>query len=138
MTDLVAEASVFDIGLFSMPGHSVQRRFVLPNKFFEYVAAGLALCVSDLEEMQRLVARHDLGVLISGDTPAAIAEAIGKLDRAAILHFRQNAAKASQELCWERECEKFLKLCDSTVQETAKALSVSTKTLARKRSKTSL
>jgi glycosyltransferase involved in cell wall biosynthesis len=115
MTDLVAAASTFDIGLFSMPGHSVQSRFVLPNKFFEYVAAGLALCVSDLQEMQRLVVQYDMGALITGDSPSDIAQAIGKLDRVALVRFKNNAAKAAQELCWEREREKFLALCDALV-----------------------
>lgn len=115
MTDLVAAASAYDIGLFSMPGQSVQNRFVLPNKFFEYIAAGLAICVSDLREMQRLVERHQLGVLIAGDDPADIAAAILKLDRAAIERFKTNAAAAARELCWERESEKFVHLCDEAV-----------------------
>jgi glycosyltransferase involved in cell wall biosynthesis len=116
MTDLVAAASTYDIGLFSMPGHSVQSRFVLPNKFFEYITAGLALCVSDLQEMQRLTMRYDIGALIKGDTPADIADAIRRLDRPAILRFKNNAAQAAQDLCWEREREKLLKLCDELVQ----------------------
>jgi len=53
-----------DVGLFVQPDLSPQKRFTLPNKFFEYVAAGLALVVSDLPEMRALVAEHDLGVLV--------------------------------------------------------------------------
>jgi glycosyltransferase involved in cell wall biosynthesis len=115
MTDLVAAASAFDIGLFSMPAHSVQGRFVLPNKFFEYTGAGLALCVSDLPEMRRLLLHYGLGELITGDTPADIAAAISKLDRDAILQARKNAVEAARELCWERERERFLALCREAI-----------------------
>jgi glycosyltransferase involved in cell wall biosynthesis len=111
MTDLVSAASAFDIGLFSMPAHSVQGRFVLPNKFFEYIGAGLALCVSDLPEMRRIVMERELGELIVGDRPADIAAAVTRLDREAILRARTKSVTAARELCWERERERFLELC---------------------------
>ena len=62
MTALVREAAAFDIGFFALPGHSRHNEFALPNKFFEYIMAGLALCVTDLPEMARLIRRHMLGV----------------------------------------------------------------------------
>jgi hypothetical protein len=61
MTDLVREAAAFDVGLFALPRHSNHNRYALPNKFFEYSMAGLALCVSDLPEMGALVRRDQLG-----------------------------------------------------------------------------
>ena len=61
---IVPAANRADIGYFVHLDTSPQRRFVLPNKFFEYVMAGLALCVSDLPEMARLVRQYDMGVLV--------------------------------------------------------------------------
>jgi hypothetical protein len=55
MTALVREAAEFDLGFFALPKSSRHNEFALPNKFFEYVMAGLALCVSDLPEMARLI-----------------------------------------------------------------------------------
>ena len=55
MTALVHEAAPFDVGFFALPGHSRHNEFALPNKFFEYVMAGLALCATDLPEMARLI-----------------------------------------------------------------------------------
>jgi glycosyltransferase involved in cell wall biosynthesis len=117
MTELVAAASLYDVGLFSLPGHSLQNRYVLPNKFFEYVCAGLSLCVSDLPEMRRLVIEHGLGELIPGDAPEDIAQAIGKLDRAMIERYRGNARAAAHVLSWEREKKRFLELCDETMRQ---------------------
>lgn len=108
MTQLVREAMPFDIGFFALPGHSRHNDFALPNKFFEYAMAGLALCVSDLPEMAGLVRRYDLGVLIPSVDPAAIANAINGLTRETIDAFKRNALKAASELCWEKESVRML------------------------------
>lgn len=109
MVDLVREAAEFDIGLFALPGHSLHNRYALPNKFFEYTMAGLALCISDLPEMARLLRHYDLGRLISGMEPQAIATAINSLNRNAIATYKRNALAAAQELNWERESEKMVR-----------------------------
>ena len=114
MVDLVTAASESDIGLFALPGHSVQNAYALPNKFFEYVMAGLALCVSDLPEMSRLVSRYELGHVMSGTGPVAIAAAINAFDVAQIDVAKKNARKAAIELCWEAE-QKILLACVAEV-----------------------
>jgi glycosyltransferase involved in cell wall biosynthesis len=103
MTELVREASAFDVGLFALPGTSRHNEFALPNKFFEYAMAGLALCVSDLPEMARLIRQYAMGVTIPAVAPAAIAGAINRLDRDTIDRCKRHALMAARELCWERE-----------------------------------
>ena len=108
MTSLVAEATGFDIGFFTLPGHSRHNQFALPNKFFEYVMAGLALCVSELPEMARLMGEYQLGVLIPSLDPAAVAAAINGLDRERIDTYKRNALAAAEELCWEQESARMV------------------------------
>ena len=119
MTELVEEATAFDIGFFALPGHSRHNEFALPNKFFEYVMAGLALCVSDLPEMARLVRQHRLGVLVPSLDPAAIAAAINALDRERIDACKLNALAAAGELCWERESTRLIEAYRAVMPETA-------------------
>ena len=88
---------------FALPGHSLHNAFALPNKFFEYVMAGLALCVSDLPEMTRLVRHHDLGRTIPAVSADFIATAINAFDAASIDRCKRNSLAAAQRLCWERE-----------------------------------
>jgi glycosyltransferase involved in cell wall biosynthesis len=104
-----------DIGFFVQPDLSPQKRFTLPNKFFEYVTAGLALCVSDLPEMARLVHEHELGQLVPDASPDAIAEAINSLDRAAIDRYKRNSLEAAKVLDWNLEKEVMLGLYDRLV-----------------------
>jgi glycosyltransferase involved in cell wall biosynthesis len=107
MVDLVREAARFDVGLFALPGHSKQNLHVLPNKFFEYTMAGLALCVSDLPEMTALLRQHDLGRLIPEVTPQAIAAAVNGFDRAMIEACRRRALEAAKVLNWEAEADRL-------------------------------
>ena len=108
MTALVREAAPFDVGFFALPGHSRHNEFALPNKFFEYVMAGLALCITDLPEMARLIREYDLGVTIAAVEPKAIAAAVNTLDPDRIDRFKRNAVCAARELCWERESERLV------------------------------
>jgi glycosyltransferase involved in cell wall biosynthesis len=115
LVDLVRRASEHDVGLFALPSHSLQNVHVLPNKFFEYMMAGLALCVSDLPEMAPILKRYSLGVLIEAVTPEAIAAAINQMSPAAIDTYKRNALAAAQEFNWENEGQLLLKACDRAV-----------------------
>ncbi len=116
MVDLVREATHFDIGLFALPGHSQQNVHVLPNKFFEYAMAGLAICVSDLPEMTALLRQHDLGRLIPEVTPQAIAAAINGFDRNAVNACKSRALEAAKVLNWEVEADRFFVAIERTVR----------------------
>jgi glycosyltransferase involved in cell wall biosynthesis len=104
-----------DVGFFVQPDISPQKRFTLPNKFFEYVTAGLALCVADLPEMARFVREHDLGVLVPDASPDAISAAINSLDRESIDRYKRNSLEAARVLDWELEKEVMLGLYDGLV-----------------------
>lgn len=120
VTELVAAASAFDIGLFCLPTASLQNQLALPNKLFEYTMAGLALCVSAQPEMARMVQEHDLGVLIPSDTPEAIAAAITSLDTAAIARYQANALRAAQALNWEHEAQTLVSACEALLTHRSK------------------
>ncbi|MBA4219463.1 MAG: hypothetical protein C0458_01915 [Methylobacterium sp.] len=111
VTELVREAAAFDVGLFCLPGSSPQNRLALPNKLFEYIMAGLALCVSAQPEMAATVREHDLGVLINGDTPEAVAAAVNRLDTAGIARYQANALAAARELNWTSEGRVLVEAC---------------------------
>ena len=117
MKDLVRQAAPFDVGLFALPGHSSHNDFALPNKFFEYAMAGLALCISDLPEMSNLVRQYDLGTTFKEVTPEAIADAINGLDRVAIDHYKRQALAAARELCWEHEGQRLMAAYTALMQK---------------------
>ena len=107
---IVPAAHRADVGYFVHLDESPQRRFALPNKFFEYVMAGLALVVSDMPEMARLVREHELGALVPECDEESIARTINALDRDAIDRMKRNSLKAAGELNWDQEKGKMLAL----------------------------
>jgi hypothetical protein len=113
MIRLVQEAASFDVGILALPAHSLHNQYALPNKIFEYAMGGLALCVSDLPEMTRLIQRHDLGRVFQGLSETDIAATINSLDRAAIDRYKRQALAAARELNWEHERAKLISRCES-------------------------
>lgn len=108
---LVASAAEADIGIHVLPGFSHQNSYALPNKLFEYVMAGLAVIVTDLPEMRRIVIDKRVGVLVEEEGPAAIAEAVNAMGHAEIERYRRASLASARDLCWEREKYRFLSVC---------------------------
>jgi glycogen(starch) synthase len=111
--DLVASASTCDIGLNPFVDVCLNTRFALPNKFFEYMMAGLALASSDLVEMRRLTDELGVGVLFPSLAPEAIAGVLdGLLSRPAELDAMRERAwmEARTRFNWETEQERLLGL----------------------------
>jgi glycogen(starch) synthase len=111
--DLVGAASTCDIGLNPFVDVCLNTHFALPNKFFEYMMAGLALASSDLVEMRRLTGELGVGVLFPSLAPEAIAEVLdGLLSRPAELDaMRERAWTAARtRFNWETEQERLLDL----------------------------
>ncbi len=109
MANLVSEAAHFDIGFSALPGSSLNNQYALPNKVFEYIMAGLALCVSSLPEVSRLLDDYRLGVKFDRVQPKVIACAINSLTPSTIDVYKQNALQAARELNWERESMKLIR-----------------------------
>lgn len=115
--EIIPAANRADIGLFVQSDLSPQKRLALPNKFFEYVMAGLALCVADLPEMAALLQRHQLGVLVPDLRPDAVAGAINSLSRDGIMHYKAQALVAARLLNWENEQQIMIALFDELLRE---------------------
>jgi glycosyltransferase involved in cell wall biosynthesis len=120
MIDLVREAAAFDVGLHALPGPSRNNQFALPNKLFEYAMAGLALCVSDLPEMTRIVRKYDLGVTISAVEPEAIATAINRLDRNRVNRYKENSLAAARVLNFETEGGRLVSAAKAALDRSAR------------------
>jgi glycosyltransferase involved in cell wall biosynthesis len=108
MTDLIRTAAAADIGLLALPASSRHNLHALPNKIFEYIMAGLALCISDLPDMAQVVREHALGRLIEAVTPEGIARAVNSFDAAEIRACRARSRTAALALNWDAECRTLV------------------------------
>ncbi|MEL0626278.1 glycosyltransferase [Salinibacterium amurskyense] len=95
----------FDIGVFWIPPTHTNARYTLPNKFFDYVQARLAIAVGPSIEMQQLVDSKDLGVVSSGFDVAECVASIRSLTAADIAATKSRVDAASRELSFEHDGE---------------------------------
>lgn len=112
MTELVPLAARCDVGLNPFISNCLNTQFALPNKFFEYMMAGLALASSDLVEMRRLTKQLDIGILFDSESPEAIAGGLRNVlaDPHGLDTLRRNAyLRARDEYNWETEQERMLR-----------------------------
>ncbi len=65
-----------DVGVFCMPPININARYALPNKFFDFVQARLAVGVGPAEEMARLTEKLGLGVVSTDFSEASFTEAL--------------------------------------------------------------
>ena len=109
-----------DIGLnVASPDYSLNVRYFLPNKLFEYLMAGLPVLTSPLEAMVDVVKTHDVGQVLSSLAPADIGEAINRMlaDPVGLAHQRSNALEAARnDFYWEKESLRLIHLYRSILQ----------------------
>jgi glycosyltransferase involved in cell wall biosynthesis len=106
---LLAVTAEADVGVSLLQDTCENHRLALPNKVFEYIAAGVPVVVSDLPELGRLVAQHGIGWTVDPGDPEAVAEvlrrALAARDDGAL---RAAVGRAAAALTWERESERLL------------------------------
>jgi len=109
---LPARTASATLGLIAYSTVSLNFRFALPNKFFEYLMAGVPVLSSALPEVANLIEKYRVGHIVDPCTPERIAEAINDLlgNPALIADLRENALEAARSLHWGEEEKKLLGL----------------------------
>lgn len=59
--ELAGTLNAYDVGVYQLPPATTNQRLALPNKFFDFVQARLALVFGPSIEISQLVQHHDLG-----------------------------------------------------------------------------
>ncbi|MGD9702338.1 MAG: glycosyltransferase family 4 protein [Acidimicrobiia bacterium] len=109
LTEMVSIAARSDIGIFAHQPNGRQASLALPNKLFEYMMAGLAVCVSDMPSMREVVEEAGAGVLIPAPYGVSeIASAIEQLEASDIVAFKRAALAAARHLNWEHESQGYV------------------------------
>jgi glycosyltransferase involved in cell wall biosynthesis len=105
-----AANSTADIGIHPMPAVTRHSQFGMPNKFFEYTMAGLALCVVAGTELSDVVEEYGNGVSLPSVDAQGIARTINALDGASTAAYKRKSLEAARQLSWEREQQRLASL----------------------------
>jgi glycosyltransferase involved in cell wall biosynthesis len=106
--ELVGTIRSASVGLALIQPVCLSYRMSLPNKVFEYVAAGLPVLGSDLPAISALVNDHGIGLLARPGEVEDVAAKLGEmLDPARNAAFREATRQAAGELHWDREAVRL-------------------------------
>lgn len=92
-------------------------RFALPNKFFDYINAGIPVLSSRATEIQLLIKKYQIGEFIENFGPHEIAARILEIEKNKEIYdlWKHNTKAASEELNWENEEEILVNFMNNLV-----------------------
>jgi glycosyltransferase involved in cell wall biosynthesis len=113
--EVVSQMREGHIGIYLMENTGLCHYLALPNKLFQYICAGLPVVVSNFPEMKRIIEKYRVGITVSPDNLEEVAKSIRSIieDKKRYDEYRSNCIKAIEELNWNVEKEKFIKVVDS-------------------------
>ena len=117
--DVVAACRGADAGIWTLAAICRNFELALPNKVFEYLAAGLPILVAHHPEPKRIVDEYQCGCCFDPDDPEDIARSIAQLrdDTSLRRQFARNAADASRGYDPVAESLKLSDLCQDLLRE---------------------
>jgi glycosyltransferase involved in cell wall biosynthesis len=105
MNRIVDTINQFDIGLFLLEPFSFNAVMALPNKFFEFVQARLALAIGPSPEMIKLVKKFDLGIISDDFSPKSMAKLLNNLSAEKIQYYKDQSHRSAYELSSKKNDE---------------------------------
>ncbi len=100
------------LGLIAYSTVSLNFLYALPNKFFEYVMAGVPVLSTPIPEVARLIEEHELGWVLADPSPQSLADEMNRIARCGdeIARRKENCLRAARKLHWGEEEKKLLAL----------------------------
>jgi alpha-maltose-1-phosphate synthase len=107
--DVVDAAYGADAGIWTLPNLSKNFYYALPNKIFEYMAAGLPVLAADFPEARKMVGDNGIGLCFDPYDPSSIAACIRRLVEEPGLaeKFRETLQSVLAGIAAESEWEKL-------------------------------
>jgi glycosyltransferase involved in cell wall biosynthesis len=110
--DVVPYASSATVGVSIVQPASLSYRLALPNKLFQYMAAGIPVVASDFPDVKGVVEGSGAGVVVDPTDPRAVAAAIRRLIDDPSLARSMGAAgrrAVRERFNWDRSAQELLR-----------------------------
>jgi glycosyltransferase involved in cell wall biosynthesis len=123
LAELLAHTAEADVGVTLLQDTCENHRLALPNKLFEYIAAGVPVVASALPEIRGLIEPRGIGWCVPPGDAAALAATLSlALSRRTDAELDRRLARAAVELSWEREQRRLTGLYERLEDLLASAL----------------
>jgi hypothetical protein len=105
---IVPTLNSYDVGVYILPPTNFNAKFALPNKFFEFIQARLAIAIGPSPEMARYVQQYKNGVVAQDFSAASLAASLKQLTRDDIIRMKRASDRAAAALSFEACCKDTL------------------------------
>lgn len=107
------------IGIHVPEKEGLNQLLALPNKFFDYIHAGLPQVTVNYPEYKKINDQFKIAVLLDDISPESIAESVNNLMENDVLYneLQQNCLVAREELNWDQEKKKLIDFYQSVFEK---------------------
>lgn len=102
-SQLLNTLNTYDVGIHVLPPTNTNNSLALPNKFFDYVQARLALLIGPTASMEDLLHEFGLGIVTYGFAAEDISRAVDELDAENVRGFKARSHDAAEQLSSDRQ-----------------------------------
>ena len=97
-----------DVGLTFIENSSLSYYYSLPNKFFEYIHADLAIISWPLFEIKKIIEKENIGLITDEFSTESIEKALRTLNKVQIEEYRNNVINLKNQFNWSVQEQRLL------------------------------
>jgi len=98
-----------DIGVTLLRDTCLNHRYALPNKLFDYIHAGIPVLGADLDEVNRLIETHTIGMTANSAHPEDIARTLNLMvESPQREEWKLNSRTAAETFRWEYASQRMM------------------------------
>ncbi|MEI9909199.1 MAG: glycosyltransferase [Bacteroidota bacterium] len=114
---LISQKATIGMGVAENTG--INQYMALPNKFFDYLHAGVPQIAMNFPEYRKINSQFEVAILLDDINPERIAEAVNNLLLDTVLYgrLRENCLQARKILNWQQEEKKLLDFYQSVFNQ---------------------
>lgn len=111
---LISTLSSYDLGWSAWPPNTLNLAHSLPNKFFEYLTAGIPMVVTGGSEMATIVDKYSCGITVDPEAQSQLIDELTAIDAQRLSQLARGVAKAQKDFVWQKERERLVQVISPT------------------------
>lgn len=114
---IIPTLNSFDIGVYILPPLNENLKYALPNKFFEFIQARLALATGPSIEMSHIIKKENLGIVSDDYEPYSLAKKIKLLSTEYIQTYKNNCDRIAGKYSYEEYSKELIDIVQKLIEK---------------------
>lgn len=114
--NIIPTLNKYDIGINLNPPTNISLEYTLPNKFFEFIQARLAIAIGPSTEMANIVNKYDIGIVADDFSPQNLAAKIRIVSKDKIMYFKNQSDSIAYKYSYNNEGLKLLEIINNLLK----------------------